>query len=94
MRPPASPSCRLYEPEAVAAIGAYAPEGSGNGEEKGVRSLILTIYFSLILFVKLKDLTPFSLISIIIITIEPIMDSGRTLPLSAQFSPDRPKAPR
>jgi hypothetical protein len=32
MRPPASPSCRLYEPEAVGAIGAYAPEGSGNGE--------------------------------------------------------------
>jgi len=30
MRPPASPSCRLYEPEAVGAIGAYAPEGSGN----------------------------------------------------------------
>jgi hypothetical protein len=38
MRPPASPSCRLYppackpygleaEPEAVGAIGAYAPEG-------------------------------------------------------------------
>ena len=25
--PPASPSCRLYEPEAVGAIGAYAPEG-------------------------------------------------------------------
>ncbi len=24
MRPPASPSCRLYKPEA---IGAYAPEG-------------------------------------------------------------------
>jgi hypothetical protein len=29
MRPPASPSCRLYEPEAVGAIGVYAPEGSG-----------------------------------------------------------------
>ncbi len=29
-RPPASPSCRLYEPEAVGAIGAYAPEGMGN----------------------------------------------------------------
>jgi len=28
MRPPASPSCRLYEPEAVGAIWAYAPEGS------------------------------------------------------------------
>jgi hypothetical protein len=27
MRPPASPSCRLYEPEAIGAIGAYAPEG-------------------------------------------------------------------
>jgi len=27
MRPPASPSCRLYEPEAVGAIEAYAPEG-------------------------------------------------------------------
>ena len=27
MRPPASPSCRLYEPEAVGVIGAYAPEG-------------------------------------------------------------------
>jgi hypothetical protein len=25
MRPPASPSCRLYEPEAVGAIGAYPP---------------------------------------------------------------------
>ena len=30
MRPPASPSCRLYEPEAVGAIGAYAPEGMRN----------------------------------------------------------------
>ncbi len=27
IRPPASPSCRLYEPEAVGAIRAYAPEG-------------------------------------------------------------------
>jgi hypothetical protein len=27
MRPPASPSSRLYEPEAVGAIGAYAAEG-------------------------------------------------------------------
>jgi len=27
MRPPASLSCRLYELEAVGAIGAYAPEG-------------------------------------------------------------------
>jgi len=27
-QPPASPSCRLYEPEAVGAIGAYAPEGA------------------------------------------------------------------
>jgi hypothetical protein len=26
-QPPASPSCRLYESEAVGAIGAYAPEG-------------------------------------------------------------------
>jgi hypothetical protein len=25
MRPPASPSCRLYEPEAVGVIGAYPP---------------------------------------------------------------------
>jgi hypothetical protein len=32
MWPPASPSCRLYEPEAVGAIGAYASEGSGNAE--------------------------------------------------------------
>ncbi len=32
MRPPASPSCRLYEPEAVGAIRAYAPEGMGNFE--------------------------------------------------------------
>ena len=29
MRPPASPSCRLYEPEAVGDRGAYAPEGMG-----------------------------------------------------------------
>ena len=29
MRPPASPSSRLYEPEAVGAIGAYAPEEIG-----------------------------------------------------------------
>jgi len=28
MRPPASPSYRLYEPEAIGAIGAYAPEGN------------------------------------------------------------------
>ena len=28
-RPPASPSCRLYEPEAVGAIGDYAPEEIG-----------------------------------------------------------------
>ncbi len=27
LRAPASPSCNLYEPEAVGAIGAYAPEG-------------------------------------------------------------------
>ena len=27
-QPLASPSCRLYEPEAVGAIGAYAPEGA------------------------------------------------------------------
>jgi len=32
MGPAASPSCRLYEPEAVGAIGAYAPEGSGKVE--------------------------------------------------------------
>jgi len=35
MRPPASPSCRLYEPEAVGAIGAIgacAPEGMGKVE--------------------------------------------------------------
>jgi len=25
MRPPASPSCRLYEPEAIGARGAYPP---------------------------------------------------------------------
>jgi hypothetical protein len=31
MRPQASPSCRLYEPEAVGAIRAYAPEGMGSG---------------------------------------------------------------
>ena len=30
MRPPASPSCRLYEPEA---IGACAPEGSRKEKE-------------------------------------------------------------
>ena len=29
MRPPASPSCRLYEPEAVGAIWAFAPEEIG-----------------------------------------------------------------
>jgi len=32
IRPPASPSCRLYEPEAAGAIGTYAPEGRGNAE--------------------------------------------------------------
>jgi len=31
-RPPASPSCRLYEPEAGGAIVAYAPEGMRNAE--------------------------------------------------------------
>jgi hypothetical protein len=30
--PPASPSCRLYEPEAVGAIDAYAPEGRRKAE--------------------------------------------------------------
>jgi len=28
MRPPASPSCRLFEPEAIGDIGACAPEAS------------------------------------------------------------------
>ncbi len=32
MWPPASPSCRLYEPEAVGVIGACAPEGMRNSE--------------------------------------------------------------
>jgi hypothetical protein len=33
IRPPASPSCRLYEPEA---IGAYAYAPAGMGKLKGV----------------------------------------------------------
>ena len=32
MRPPASPSCRLSEPEAVGAKGACAPEGIRKAE--------------------------------------------------------------
>ena len=39
MWPPASPSCRLYEPEAVGVIGAYAPEGM---REDGVAALCLS----------------------------------------------------
>ena len=35
LRPPASPSCRLYEPEAVGAIGAYAPEGRRESFDSG-----------------------------------------------------------
>jgi hypothetical protein len=41
MRPPASPSCRLYEPEAVGAIGAYAPEGIWNDGIAALRLFIL-----------------------------------------------------
>ena len=50
MRPPASPSCRLYEPEAAGTKGAWAPEGNRKSEigmrkwEKG-ESYILSLYF-------------------------------------------------
>jgi hypothetical protein len=36
---PASPSCRLYEPEAVEVIGTYAPEGM---RKDGVAALSLS----------------------------------------------------
>jgi len=35
LRAVGSPSCLLYEPEAVGAIEAYAPEGMRNGKAKG-----------------------------------------------------------
>ena len=34
LRAVGSASCGLYEPEAVGAIGAYAPEGSGKAEKR------------------------------------------------------------
>ena len=43
IRPPASPSCRLYEPEAVGAIGAYAPEGSRKEWKTNVRFYFYSI---------------------------------------------------
>ena len=43
MRPPASPSCRLYEPEAVGAIGAYPPACKPTGWPPARRGTILRL---------------------------------------------------